>query len=90
MKRYHVLISGRVQGVFFRAETQRTASALGIKGWVRNTRDGKVEAVFEGEEKALKEMLNWCRKGPPLARVTHVEITEEPFTGNFRKFEITY
>ncbi|MCX7982404.1 MAG: acylphosphatase [Syntrophales bacterium] len=89
-KRYHVLISGRVQGVFFRAETQRVAEKLGIKGWVRNTKDGKVEAVFEGEEEKLEEMLTWCRRGPSLARVTEVEVKEEPFSGTFDDFRITY
>lgn len=89
-KRYRVLISGRVQGVFFRAETQRVAQSLGITGWVRNTRDGKVEAVFEGEEDKLQEMLKWCHRGPALARVTQVEVEEEPFKGDYRDFIITY
>lgn len=89
-KRYRVLISGRVQGVFFRAETQRVAEELGLTGWVRNTRDGKVEAVFEGEEGALSDMLKWCHRGPALARVAKVEVEEEPFTGTFQDFRITY
>jgi len=89
-RRYHVTISGRVQGVFFRAETQRVAEGLGITGWVKNTKDGKVEAVFEGEEKDLEAMLKWCHQGPPLARVMKVEVEEGPFTGAYTNFRITY
>lgn len=89
-KRIHVLISGRVQGVCFRGETKRMADSLGITGWVKNTRDGRVEAVFEGEESAITSILEWCRKGPPLARVTHLDVIEEPATGSCTGFRITY
>ena len=90
MKRMHVIISGRVQGVFFRAYTRETALALKLNGWVRNLHDGSVEAVFEGEDKNVKTMLEWCKKGPPHAIVTKVDVSEEPHTGEFRDFRITY
>jgi len=90
MKRMHVIISGRVQGVLFRARTRETASALKLTGWVRNLHDGSVEAVFEGEDKNLESMLDWCRHGPPHAIVNNVDAAEEPYTGEFRDFRITY
>ncbi len=89
-KRVHVFISGRVQGVFFRAYTQEEARRLGLRGWVRNLPDGRVEAIFEGEEKAIEEMIRWCHKGSPGARVTGVEVIEEPYTGEFSDFRIRY
>jgi len=77
--RAHVWVSGRVQGVFFRAATVDEAAASGVEGWVRNTPDGRVEAVFEGEQSAVEAMIAWCRKGPPAARVSSVEVVwEEP------------
>lgn len=77
--RAHVWISGRVQGVFFRACTVDEAVARGVDGWVRNTSDGRVEAAFEGERSAVEAMIAWCRTGPPAARVSTVEVTwEEP------------
>ena len=61
--RAHVIISGKVQGVFFRAETRRTAVQLGLHGWVRNMADGNVEAVFEGPQRAVDRAVEWCRRG---------------------------
>jgi len=90
MKRLHVYISGRVQGVFFRAYTQETAQSLNLGGWVRNLPDGRVEAVFEGNEKNITTMLAWCKKGPPYAVVEKAYAQEEPFTGEFQEFKITY
>jgi acylphosphatase len=72
--RAHVLISGRVQGVCFRAYTVDEATAAGVTGWVRNTSDGRVEAAFEGEQPAVEAIIAWCRKGPPAARVNNVEV----------------
>lgn len=72
--RAHVLISGRVQGVCFRAYTVDEAAAVGVTGWVRNTSDGGVEAVFEGDRSAVEAIVAWCRKGPPAARVSNVEV----------------
>jgi acylphosphatase len=74
-----VFVSGDVQGVFFRYETRERARAQGLGGWVRNLPDGRVEAVFEGPEETVEAMVDWCRDGPPGARVTDVEaLTEEP------------
>ena len=86
--RAHVWISGRVQGVFFRAHTKELADELGLTGWVRNLPDGRVEAVFEGEEDAVKEVIEWCKRGPPLASVEKVEVRYEQPTGEFRDFRI--
>lgn len=85
--RLHVIISGMVQGVFFRYNTIAKARELGLKGWVRNTDEGKVEAVFEGEEKRVNEMLKWCQKGPPASRVDEVKISFEEHKGEFNSFE---
>jgi acylphosphatase len=90
MKRVHVYISGLVQGVFFRARTHREATRLGLLGWVRNCPDGRVEAVFEGAQEKILEMIDWCRLGPRDARVDHVEVSEEPCTGAFRDFTIRH
>ncbi len=77
--RARAVIRGRVQGVFFRAETRDRVRALGVGGWVRNTRDGSVEAVFEGARDHVESMIGWCRRGPPLAHVEDVEVEwEEP------------
>ena len=89
-KRYHVYISGRVQGVFFRANTWKQARELTLTGWVRNLPNGCVEAVFEGEQKAAEEMLSWCRTGTPPARVDHVDVEEEDTAGNFTGFDIVH
>ncbi len=86
--RAHLWISGRVQGVFFRAHTKEVAEKLGLTGWVRNLPDGRVEAVFEGEEEAVKEAIEWCKRGPPLAKVEKVEVRYEDPTGEFRDFRI--
>lgn len=89
-KRYHVLISGHVQGVFFRANTCRQARALDLTGWVRNLPDGRVESVFEGNEKQAEAMLAWCNTGTPPARVDRVDVTEEKIGGGFTGFDILY
>ena len=86
----HVIISGRVQGVFFRVETQRAANRIGVFGWVRNRRDGTVEAVFEGDRDRLDAVLQWCKEGPPHANVIDVNVTWNDYTGEFQSFEITY
>jgi acylphosphatase len=90
MKRVHVYIIGRVQGVFFRAATQKTAKELSLTGWVRNMTDGRVEACFEGKDENVDQMLNWCHIGPPAARVDEVLDTEEPCTAEFQDFSVKY
>ena len=86
----HVIISGRVQGVWFRANTKNKAEQLGVTGWVRNTPDGKVEAVFEGEEKLVQEMIDWCQHGPPQAKVNGLEVKKLPPSDEFESFNIKY
>jgi acylphosphatase len=90
MKRTHVFISGRVQGVSFRHYTVKTAVPLNLKGWVRNLGDSRVEAVFEGDDTAVDAMLAWCWKGPSTAHVTHVDIKEEPCSGQYTDFRIVF
>ena len=88
--RAHAIIVGRVQGVFFRMETKRAADRAGVSGWVRNKRDGNVEALFEGDEGSVKSVLEWCREGPPLACVERVDVEFKDYKGEFKEFEITY
>ena len=88
--RAHVFISGMVQGIFFRSETRKEAKKLGVKGWVRNLSDGRVEAVFEGEEREVEALVEFCKRGPPRARVTDVHVVMENYTGGFKDFEIMY
>ncbi len=75
--RKHVVVAGRVQGVFFRDSLRRLAEQHGVAGWVRNTWDGTVEAVFEGEPDAVERLVEFCRAGPSGASVDHVEVREE-------------
>ena len=75
--RAHVVVRGRVQGVFFRAETRNRAQLLGLAGWVRNNADGTVEAAFEGDPEKVESMLEWCRRGPAHAEVEDVEVAWE-------------
>jgi acylphosphatase len=81
-KRVHVVVSGRVQGVFFRAETAQRARALGLGGFARNTADGRVEAAFEGDPDDVDAMVRWMHDGPPLARVDDVDVIEEDLRGD--------
>jgi len=84
--RIHVLVSGKVQGVFFRSSTKDKAEEMGLSGWVRNLADGRVEAVFEGEKENVDKIVGWCRKGPEYARVTGIEIIVEEYQGEFKGF----
>ncbi len=88
--RAHVVIDGRVQGVCFRMDARRAALEQGVKGWVRNLPDGRVEALFEGDETDVQSMLKWCEAGPPLARVTDVSLNWETYTGEFGSFDVTF
>ena len=74
-RQVHLIITGRVQGVWYRGWTVKTASALGLQGWVRNRRDGTVEAMFSGPTAAVEEMIQACRKGPPAARVDEIDVS---------------
>jgi len=88
--RARVIVNGRVQGVFFRSETQDEATRQNVTGWVRNLSDGRVEAVFEGDKDCVDALIEFCRRGPPGARVTRVEVTWENYTGEFKSFSIRY
>ncbi len=88
MQRLSLRVHGRVQGVYYRAETRIKASALGLAGWVRNREDGSVELVAEGPRAQLDALLDWCRAGPTLARVEAVEPEFGEPTGEFSSFEI--
>ena len=86
-KNYKLHITGRVQGVFYRKSTQETAVELGLKGWVRNEADGTVKVEVEGSEDQLKEFVDWCKEGPPAAKVENVDIEESALKG-YRSFEV--
>jgi acylphosphatase len=88
--RARVIIEGRVQGVFFRHHTQEMAFRLGVKGWVKNRRDGSVEAVFEGDRQRVDQIIQWCHQGPPEGRVTEVHLNWEIYAGEFEDFSVTY
>ncbi|MCS4541351.1 MAG: acylphosphatase [Euryarchaeota archaeon] len=88
--RAHVFISGRVQGIFFRSETEYEANRYGVTGWVRNLRDGRVEAVFEGEKEKVDKLIQFCHTGPPGAIVTKVEVLWEDYAGEFKDFRVKY
>ena len=88
--RAHAVISGRVQGVFFRVETKRAADGFGVFGWVRNRRDGTVEALFEGDQDRVDGVLEWCKEGPAHAQVFDVKVDWEDYAGEFSAFDVTY
>lgn len=94
MLRLHLFISGNVQGVNFRYWLQQQALESGISGWVKNVNDRKVsdsvEAVLEGEDEAVQQMLAWCKRGPPAARVDKVEMVEEEYEGKEKGFEVRF
>lgn len=87
-QRVHVQISGRVQGVFFRDATRQKARQLGLSGWVSNTDDGRVEAVFEGDPGAVEEAVSWCGEGPEQAAVEDVDAGYEEPRGESGGFEV--
>jgi len=87
MKTVHLLISGKVQGVFFRESARKLAEKIHIKGWIKNRTDEKVEAMITGEESDVNDFVNWCDTGPERAEVTNVMVTREPET-SFEKFKV--
>jgi acylphosphatase len=88
--RARVFINGRVQGVFFRAFTREVASGLGLDGWVKNLRDGRVEAVFEGEKQVIEQAIRECHAGPPGSAVSHIDVQWETYRGDEQGFSIRY
>ena len=89
-ERVHLVVRGRVQGVYYRATTQKKAIELGLVGWVRNRADGTVEVVAEGDREALEKLIEWCRVGPEGAHVTYVDANWEYYEGEFTEFTIKY
>jgi acylphosphatase len=90
MTRVSVIVHGRVQGVAFRHYTCQHAKELGVTGWVRNLPDGSVEGLFEGDDRAVAALVDWCRSGPAAAQVERLDTHEEHFIGESDKFSITY
>ena len=88
--RAHLIISGRVQGVCYRAETQRAAMRLRVSGWVKNKPDGTVEAEVEGAQSDVTALIEWCHKGPAIAKVDHVAVTWKTCRGVTNTFNIRY
>jgi acylphosphatase len=88
--RAHLFVSGKVQGVFFRSYTQREANRRTVEGWIRNHKDGRVEAVLEGEEEDVKAVIEYCRKGPSFAGVKDVNVRWEVYKGEFHGFNVRY
>jgi acylphosphatase len=86
--RAHILVSGRVQGVFYRDHTRRWAISLGLKGWVRNLYDGRVELIAEGEKPKIEGLIRLLWEGPPMARVENIEVRWENYKGEFEDFRI--
>ena len=88
--RVRLLVRGRVQGVWYRASTRGEARRLGLRGWVRNLADGRVEAVAEGDDRSVTSLIAWCRRGPDGARVEAVDVTREEPTGEHHSFDVRY
>jgi acylphosphatase len=86
--RAHVFVRGNVQRIFFRSETKYEANKLHINGWVRNLPDEQVEVIFEGDKEDVKKLVEFCRTGPPTARVTAADVTWQPYSGEYASFEI--
>jgi len=86
--RAHVFVSGMVQGVFFRQEIKQQAEWIGVKGWVRNLNDGRVEAIFEGEDQAVNVLVDYCHRGPYAARVDNVDVIWERFVAEYSNFKV--
>ena len=90
LRRIHVFVNGRVQGVFFRANTRAEAKRLGLKGWVKNLPSGSVELVAEGPSQAVNELISWCHKGPDYSRVDKVEFHEETPREKYDDFSVRF
>ena len=89
-ERAHLYISGRVQGVYYRGFTVEIAEALGLKGWVRNLPDRRVEAVLEGDRDVIEKAIIKCKQGPPASRVMDIDIEWEDRLEGFKEFDIRY
>ena len=90
MQRVHIIVHGSVQGVFFRSNTRMMASDLGLKGYAKNMPDGSVEVVAEGKEDKIKELIEFCKKGPEAAEVSKVDVEFSKASNEFEGFEVRY
>ncbi|MEN8190143.1 MAG: acylphosphatase [Thermodesulfobacteriota bacterium] len=90
IRRVRAIVTGRVQGVFFRDSTRSRGEELGLKGWVRNLVDGSVETEFEGGNQAVEQMIDWLSEGPPCSRVVGVTLSELKTGGSTNGFEVLY
>ncbi len=89
-QRIRIIVTGKVQGVFFRQALKVMAKKNYVFGWVKNLKDGRVEAVLEGDEEKISRLVEWSHGGPANARVEDVEICNEKFSGEFTKFDVLY
>lgn len=90
MKRAHIFVSGRVQGVTFRLRARRVARQVGVKGWVKNLSDGRVELIVEGKREKIQSLVEWIKSSPFLVRVDNLEIDWEEYQNEFNNFSIKY
>ncbi len=88
MPQAHLIISGKVQGVFYRASCQEVAQGLGLKGWVRNLSNGDVEVLAQGEKEKIEKLIDWCKKGPPSAKVNNANVKWEDLKEEFKNFDV--
>ena len=86
----HIVISGKVQGVFFRKNTKQKADNLDISGWVKNADDDKVEIFAQGSEENINSFINWCKHGPPKAEVKNIQVQEKKVNNTLNEFSIVY
>ena len=89
-KAKHIIVEGKVQGVFFRKNTRQKANELNILGWVKNTKDDKVEILANGDEENLNQFINWCKQGPPKAEVKNLRVEEITIEQELKEFSIVY
>ncbi|OUS29236.1 acylphosphatase [Gammaproteobacteria bacterium 45_16_T64] len=89
-KRIHAIVSGRVQGVYYRASTQKQAKRLGLSGWVQNLPNGNVEFEAEGNTDIVDQLIDWAHEGPALAKVTEVIVSTQPLNGTEQEFSVRY
>ncbi|MFT5594251.1 MAG: acylphosphatase [Oceanicoccus sp.] len=88
LQAYHVYVSGKVQGVYYRASTAKKAQLLGLSGWVKNLTDGRVELFAQGPVESLEQLLSWCQKGPILAKISDIEYEMAQVDANMAQFEV--
>ena len=88
--RAHIFVSGIVQGVFFRASVKERAQDMGLRGWVKNLEDGRVEIVFEGKKEKIQEIIDWIKSEPGMWKIENIQLEWQTFRGEFDGFEIRY